>query len=158
MAHDVLLTIGIEDIVGATKTINVFFPAATTLAQVQGWATSALVNLSNFEFGVIKYADVTLPITLPGGIGTAPVAGSTVRRGGLMSFDNPTRYSWDQYIPAIDTTVLVGTDIDITNTDVAAWITAMTTGISVSGTFIQPTNGSGEDLTALRKATETFRK
>jgi len=158
MANDNLLSIGIVDVVGARKTVNVFFLNTVTLAQIQGWATSALVDLNAFNVGVIEYARVTLDLTLPSGLATSPVAGSTVRRGALFSYDNPTRFAWDQYIPAIDTDILVGTEVDQAAGGVDGWIAAMVDGVTVSSVLIQPSNGSGEDLTAVNHATETFRK
>lgn len=155
---DSLLSIGIVDIVGARKTVNVFFAASVTLAQIQGWLTVAAAHLAAFNVGVISDARVELDMTLPSGLPTTPVAGSTVRRGALLSFDNPTRYKWDQYIPAIDTSILVGTQVNQTAGGVDQWLADMVDGVTVSSVLIQPTNGSGEDLTSTFKAYETFRK
>lgn len=158
MANDTLLSIGVQDITGAKKRVNVFFVNTVTIAQITGWLADAAVALNAFLDGFITDAEVTLPVALPGGLATGASAGSTVRRGALMSFDNPTRFAWDQYIPAIDLDVIVGTNIDITDTGVANWIAAMVDGVTVSAVLIQPTNGSGEDVTGLNHATETFRK
>jgi len=155
---DSLLSIKMHDIVGANKTVNVFFPAATTLAQIQGWWTAAAVDLNAFSNIVIDGASVTLELTTPGGLATVPVAGSTVRRGALFSFDNASRFKWDQYIPGVDPVIFVGTSVDQTATGVEEWIADMVDGITVSSVLIQPTNGSSEDLTAIDHANETFRK
>lgn len=155
---DSLLSVGIRDVAGGTKTINIFFPEATTLAQVQGFATPVLGYINGMIDGVIDYARVTLDLTLPGGLRTTPVAGSTVRRGALFSFNNPTRYKWDTYVPAFDPDNLTGTTVNLNAATVDEFILAMVAGVDVSGTDIEPTNGSGEDLTSLDHADETFRK
>jgi len=155
---DTLLSIKMHDITGAKKTVNVFFPAATTLAQVQGWWTDAAVALNAFSNIVIDGADVTLALTTPGGLATTPVAGSTVRRGALFSYNNSTRFNWEQYIPGVDPVIFIGTEVDQGATGVDDWIAAMVDGITVSSVLIQPTNGSSEDLTSVDHANETFRK
>src|SRR6185295_12063362 len=85
-------------------------------------------------------------------------AGSTVRRGALFGFENPTRFAWDQYVPAIDLDVIVGTSVDPEATGVEDWLAAMVAGITVSSVLIRPTNGSGELLTNVLTSEETFRK
>jgi hypothetical protein len=158
MANDTLLSIGIQDVVGARKRVNVFFVNTVTLAQITGWLADAAVALNGFLDGIITDAYVQLDVALPGGLATSPVAGSTVRRGALFTFDNPTRFAWDQYIPAIDTDILVGTEVDQSAGGVVDWLAAMVDGVTVSSVLIQPTNGSGEDLTSTTTAVETFRK
>lgn len=158
MANDNLLTVNITDDAGKPKTVNVFFTASTTLAQIQGWATEGIASLDAMIDGVIESAEVTLAITLPGGLKTTPVANSTVRRGALLSFDNPTRYKWDQYIPTFTPSSMPNGVVDQTAAGIVDWLGEMVNGVTVSAVLIQPTNASGEDLTDIHKATETFRK
>jgi len=158
MADDILLSIGVKDIAGKSKRVPVFFPSTTTVAQITGWLADAAVALNAFLDGYITDAEVTLPVALPGGLATGATAGSTVRRGALFGFENPTRFAWDQYVPAIDLDVIVGTSVDPEATGVEDWLAAMVAGITVSSVLIRPTNGSGELLTNVLTSEETFRK
>lgn len=137
---------------------STFFPSTTTLAQVQGWATDGIASLDDTIDGKIVSADVLLPITLPGGIKSAAVANSTVRRGALLSFDTPTRYKWDQYLPTFTPSKMADGVVDQTAAGIVDWLGEMVNGVVVGETAQQPTNASGEDLTDISKATETFRK
>jgi hypothetical protein len=140
------------------KTIEVFLPAATTLAQAQGFLTGFAPLVDVIMGGVIVEASVSFPLTLPGGLKSSQDAGATVHRGGLFGYDNASLYKWSQYIPSLTPTLFVGDLVNVGDTDVAAYITAMESGITVSGTPVQPTNQYDDDLTTQITAVESFRK
>jgi hypothetical protein len=158
MAGDTLISVSVTDIVGAVKQNLVFLPSGTTLAQAQGFLTAFAPLVDALSQGVITHATVEFDLTLPSGLKSTAVAASTVRRGALWSFLNPTRYKWAAYLPAVDPSILSGTEVNPAAGGVAAYVAAYDTGITVSSVLIAPTNGSGEDLTALDHANETFRK
>ena len=155
---DVSVTLGIQDSAGVPKTVLTRLPSATTLAQAQGFVTSYAALVDTIVGGVVTYAEVTLPLTLPGGIKSTPDVSSTVHRGGLFGYDNPSPFKWSQYLPSLVPSLFTGELVNIGDDDVAAYITAMEDGVTVSGTPIQPTNGYGDDLTTNTTATESFRK
>jgi len=140
------------------KSIPTFLPAATTLAQAQGFLTQFAPLVDVITDGVIVEAEVSFPLTLPGGLKTTPNAGGTVHRGGLFGYDNASPYKWSQYIASLLPADLIGDAVNIGDTDVAAYITAMESGLTVSGTPIQPTNQYDDDLTTNVSAVEAFRK
>lgn len=140
------------------KSIETFLPPATTLVQAQGFMTGFLPLVDAIIGGVIQDASVTFPLTMPGGLKTTPDAGATVHRGGLFGYDNPSPYKWSQYVGSLTPSLLIGKDVNVGDTDVAAYITAMESGITVSGTPIQPTNQYDDDLTSNTTAVESFRK
>jgi hypothetical protein len=140
------------------KSMDTFLPAATTLAQAQGFITSFAALIDTIVGGVIVDANVSFPLTLPGGIKSTPDAGATVHRGGLFGYDNPSPYKWSQYVPSLSPSLLLGDAVNVGDTDVGAYITAMESGITVSGTPVQPTNQYDDDLTTNVSAVESFRK
>ena len=140
------------------KSVETFLPSATTLVQAQGFMTGFAPLVDAIVGGVIQEASVSFPLTLPGGLKSSADAGATVHRGGLFGYDNPSPYKWSQYIPSITPALLIGKDVNVGDTDVAAYITAMESGITVSGTPIQPTNQYDDDLTTNTTAVESFRK
>lgn len=153
----VLVSMSIETSDGR-KSVPVFLPNATTLVQAQGFMTGFAPLVNAITGGVIVGAEVSFPLTLPGGLRTTADAGATVHRGGLFGYDNPSPYKWSQYIPSLTPTLFIGDLVNVGDTDVGAYITAMESGIDVSGTFIQPTNQYDDDLTTQVTAAEAFRK
>lgn len=140
------------------KAVTVFLPPATTLAQAGGFVTGFAPLIDAITGGVIVGAEVTLPLALPGGLKTTPDAGATVHRGGLFGFDNPSPYKWSQYVGSLTPTLFNGKLVNVGDTDVNAYLTAMESGITVSGTPVQPTNEYDDDLTTNVSAREAFRK
>jgi len=140
------------------KSVDTFLPPATTLVQAQGFMTGFAPLVDVIVGGVINEASVSFPLTLPGGLKSSPDVGATVHRGGLFGYDNPSPYKWSQYIPSLTPTLLIGEQVNVGDSDVGAYITAMESGITVSGTPIQPTNQYDDDLTTNTTAVESFRK
>lgn len=151
---DSLLSVKVRDDAGKSKTVPVFFTSSVTPANIQTFATAFIPLLDDVVDGVVESASLTLDITVPSGIKTDPVTDSTVRRGGVFSFDNPSRYNWSLYVPSFSLAKITAGQIDPAETDVAAFLAAYVTG---AGGFT-PSNGLGLDLTAVLTAAESFRK
>jgi hypothetical protein len=90
-------------------------------------------------------------------IKTAPVVPSRVEQTGLFNFSQmSSKYKAPIDVPAIAEAVLLANGhIDLTNTDIAAFIALMTTAGPGSE---QPVSKYQYDLLALLDASETFRK
>jgi len=155
---DTLLSVGLLDDAGATKRNPVFLPGSMTLAQVQGWSDLFMPFLDGVTDGKITDAQVTFQLTLPGGLKSAPVTDSTVRRGADLTFETPSRYKWPLYVPSWSLTYITSGDIDTAPTPVSDFLSAYIDGLVFSSVTYQPLNGSGFDLTALSKSKEAFRK
>jgi hypothetical protein len=151
---DSLLSVKIRDDEGQTKNLPVFFTSSVTPANVQSFATAFLPLLDNVIGGVVESASLTLDITVPAGLKAAPLEDVTVRRGAVMSFDNPSRYNWSLYVPSWNLAYIQNGAILVADPDPAAFIAAYVTG---AGGFT-PSNGQGLDLTGLATAREAFRK
>lgn len=154
---DVLLSLKIEAS-GEPKSIDMFLPASTTLAQAQGYLTGIAPLIDAIAGGVILGSEVTLPMTLPGGLKTSQVTGATVHRGGLFGFDNASPYKWSEYVPSLLIGLFNGKDVNVGDTDVNAFITAIEDGITVSSVAIHQTNQYADVLTTNLTAKQSFRK
>ncbi len=154
MANDLLLSTKIVDDAGKTRTIPVFLPSGDTLANAQSYMTAYAPLLDAIIDGVIESAEVTIPLTLPGGLKTSAVADSTVRRGAVASFFTSVRYNWSLYVPAFSLAKIAGGAINPADTDVAAFLAAYTTGLASR----TPTDGHADDLTLFSRMRESFRK
>ncbi len=151
---DSLLSIKTRDDAGKSKTLPVFFTSSVTPANVQTFLTAFAPLYNDVIDGVIESAELTLDMTLPGGLRTTPVDDSTVRRGATESFSTPGRFAWSLYVPSFSLTKITGGNIDIADADVIAFNAAYVTG---AGGFT-PSNGLGLDLTGFLHAEEAFRK
>ncbi|HMC99947.1 MAG TPA: hypothetical protein VKH37_07335 [Ferruginibacter sp.] len=155
---DVLVSISTVSADGKRQAIDTWLPSGTTLAQAQGWLTGQAPLIDAITGAKILDANVSFPLTLPGGLKSSADVSSTNHRGGLFGFDNPSPYKWSQYIGALLPALIIGEDVNVGDTDVAAYLAAMEDGITVSGTPIQPTNQYGDDLTANVSAKAALRK
>lgn len=155
---DTLMTVGIEDDAGASKRVPVLLPSSMTLAQIQGFSDVFTPLLDAVVDGKLTSPEVTFGLTLPSGLKGSPVADSTVRRGADFSFLNASRYKWPLYIPSWSLTLIDAGNINTTDTAPSDFLSAYTLGLVVSSVTYQPLNGYGDDLTALSKSKEAFRK
>jgi len=155
MAVLVSISIGAED---GDKSIPTYLPDSTTLAQAQGFLTGFAPLIDAITGGVIQSASVSFDLTLPGGLKTDQVGDVSVHRGGLFGYRNTSPYKWSQFVPTLTESLFIGEAVNVGDTDVGAYATAMEDGITVSGTAIQPTNEYGNDLTSNVTATQSFRK
>lgn len=141
------------------KSIQYFYATASgLLADMLSMAGTFIPLVDAVTQSQIVKADLVLPLTLPGGLKSAPVASSNNEIGGLVDFDlsgDAGHYGlWTpNFIPAGFSTVLP-TVIDQTQTDVAAYLAALL-GTTDTTKFI---DFYGFDLSSVRSAIKSVRK
>jgi len=134
--------------------VNVEIPDSATLAQIATDMAAYATVTNPLTQGAL--AGSTLRLKFPGG-GQSPADGAgDIEKGSLFNFNNATdSYAYGILVPDPDPGILTGAGlVDLTNSDVLAWITWMTT-VHTAITVI--TKGV-RALTALRDALITFRK
>lgn len=149
-----LMSAQITDQIGVTATTDAFVTIddSKTVAQLQAdvlsWA-NAVEALS--QGNLTKYEVRTITDVVP-----VSAAGGDVEKGSLFNFDNASDpYASGYWIPDINPAIQTSSgQIDLTNTDVAAFITFMTT----AHTAITVVTKGVRALTALRDALVSFRK
>lgn len=154
MASDVLVSVNCQDADGDVRAAHVFLLPATTEADISTYASAYMSLLDAVIDAKIISAVYSKPLALPGGLKAGAVANSEVQKGANFSFNNASRYKYGVWIPAWTPSKFSGDTVDLAGTGVAAFRDAYIAGLS----GIQPTNGFGFDLTALARATKTFRK
>lgn len=156
MALTNLLSVQITDADGKVKTMPIYFPAATTLAELQDYADAMLPALDAVIDGQITQATVTLQLTLVGGLKSAAVDGNRVREGALLRYpaDN-TIYKHSIFVPSWENAGFAG-DVVL---ETGAYATFQAT-ISAGGgdPVVEPTDEYGNDLNALINGERRFRK
>lgn len=154
-----------RDAKGKTSTTEVNVPTGLTLANMTIFAQEMGKLIDPLISGVITRIGVAISVALPAGLDASPVSTSDVEEGGKFQFSTAGGYYTGLRIPTwLESLVSSGSDdINTVDTDVAAFVTAMISGIDlttatpVAGTgTVTPTDGRGDDITALVNAKEQF--
>lgn len=137
-------------------TLPIYIPAGSTLAQIQTYSDAVAAEIDAVSGSQIVEINVTIALTIPGGVKGSPAAGSLNERGGLISFDTTGPRADSVRIPGILTTIMPGDSFLLTQTDVAALITRLTTATTAAS--IRPVTAQNYQYSAARNGKKSFRK
>jgi len=130
-----------------TKTV------ANLVTDIQAWATLIEPIIDS----KILLADAVVSVTPTVDQTGKPADASRVEQTGVFNFANgSTTRRFGEAVPALADAVITGGTIDLADTDVAAFVTAM--GAASGTATSQATNNSFQDLTSLVDAFLSFRK
>lgn len=159
------ITYSITDGKGKQSTTEVNLPSTTAFTDVLLFASQMAVLLDDMIAGRIERIGITATVdmsTLTSLIKQTAGTTSDVEEGGRFNFRTANGFFTAMRIPTfLEDKIVTGTDVvDVADTDVAAYLTAMRTGINLtaaggSGT-IQPADKRDEDIVSLDSATESF--
>jgi hypothetical protein len=163
MAFAVTIRFGILDNKGKTSFTKVRIPTGFSITDMVEFAQSAAQLIADLSGGQVTSAGVCAGLDLSSAT-IKPVvisqAADTLKKG-FFQFKAAldARFKMRMKIPAFsETKIVAGSDqIDQTDTDVAAFITAMEDGIAVTSATIQPTTNRANDLDTIDFARELFR-
>jgi len=141
----------------ATTAINV--PTTFTLAQYTEFVRGMAAFIDDIVSGVVSFADFTIGVDLSGLTANTVAATSDVEE--VDSFKFLTAAGRPVLIKIPGTTeadVVANSDaLDQVDTEIAAFITAMVTGVAVTGGTISPCDVDSESIASLVYAREEFR-
>jgi len=141
----------------ATTAINV--PTTFTLAQYTEFVRGMAAFIDDIVSGVVSFADFTIGVDLSSLSANTVAATSDVEE--VDSFKFLTAAGRPVLIKIPGTTeadVVANSDaLDQVDTEIAAFITAMVTGVAVTGGTISPCDVDSESITSLVYAREEFR-
>jgi hypothetical protein len=153
-----LVSTQVTDALGVTATVDQFvtFPDTLTAADLQTWSNAYILKLDPITDGQITLQKISLVMALPGsGIKTSPNATAEVERTGLLNMSQTgSRYKFGVDIPAIAEAVISNGKINLTNSDVQAFIGIMTTvtnSVTVVSKFLNALRGLVDALLTFRK-------
>lgn len=140
----------------ASATVPVYFDG--TLVTPNGlktqWTTMG-GHLDAMTSAQIVSGTISIEPAVAGGWKDAPEAGSRVEQTANFNFLNAvTKYKYGINIPSLDNTKIVGNQINLADTDVAAFVAEVIAGFT-NGNFV---NTGIHILTALADAFISFRK
>lgn len=150
-------SVTILDSLGVTASAPFYlqFPDASTLAEINTAVQAILTDLDDVTDGQILRATIEIDAILPGGLKSAPVAGSEVERGGLFNwFQTGIKYKFGVLVPALSASVVVDGKIDLSNVAVSTFL-ALVTAIGGDAEWVST---AGRLLTTLADALIVFRK
>lgn len=163
-AYSVVLSF--QDAKGETSTTMVNIPTSgMTIANMTIFAQELVKLVDAMIGGIVTRVGLAITVPLPSGINVAPSSTSDVEEGGYFNFRTAGGYRTSLRIPTfLESLISAGSaDIDTSDPDVAAFVSAMITGIDltaatpVAGTgTITPTDSRGDDVVALVDAKEQF--
>lgn len=158
MAIEIIYTI--EDSSGTKGTTSVRVEDDVTVAGLQGFGAGWATALNNLIRGKILGAVAHLLCNISGLTLNTITGGSDVEHLGKFQFVTATGVRVDCNIPTIAEFTVeadVNDEMDVSQVDVAAFISMMEDGILVSGATIQPCDVGGVSLTSLVFAHEGAR-
>lgn len=138
------------------SSIPINVPDGFTVAQLQTYVDAIAPEIDALTDGQIDEVSVTIPLTLPGGLKSEPSAGSLNERGGLITFDTAGPRADSVRIPAFRRAIMPGNDISLADTDVAAFITRLTTPSTAAN--IRPVSSQNYNFTAARGGKKSLRR
>jgi hypothetical protein len=144
------------------STTEVKLPGATTFADAEIFAGQMASLIDTLIEGAITRIGIVYQVDLPAGIKASANANSDVEEGARFQFRTANGFfSGCRLATFGESRIVAGSkEVDTVDTDVAAFVTAMVTGIDLSGVggsgVIQPSDARDEDLTALEFAREQF--
>ena len=150
----------IEDASGDQSTTEIKVPSATTIANLTTFAVSWLTAMNLIIYGKILSA---VAYILPG-VGT--LTGNTlfstamVERQGHFIFLSVAGSRVEVNVPALAEAIVAATtadELDQSDTQTAAFIAAMTTGIAVTGSTIAPCDIAESSISDVLIANETHK-
>jgi len=145
-----------------TSFTKIRVPTGFSIAQYVEFGIAMAQFVANISSCTITGGSITFGIDLSGlGLKTAANSLADIAQKAYFAFNSAvTGFKKRLRIPTFDEAkVNAGTDsIDTVDAAVAAFTTAMTNGIVVTGGTIQPSTERGQDLTSLSEAREVFRR
>lgn len=137
------------------KVLPLYLPTGNTLPEYQAWATAALPEIDALTDSRIVGVDVTISLTLPGGLKPAAVNNVVNERGGLISISTSGPRNDSLWIPGVARAIAPGDEIALAGA-VATFLTRMTTTTTAGN--IRPVSVQDYQILAGLGGRRTFRK
>lgn len=156
------LIFSVKDAKGAVSTTELDLPTSITLANATIFAQQLALLIDPIISGAITRIGIAVSVALPGGLTASPASGSDVEEGAIFQFITANNFRKSMRIPTfLESHILAGTqNVDLADTDVDAFVDAVTSGILLTGAggtgTPTPVDKRAEDLTALDFAHESF--
>lgn len=150
----------IEDRSGTQATTSVHVLDASTMANLATFAPAWATALNDFIFGKILSMIAKFFPSVTGLTNNTLLDTSDVEHVGKFVFRSQTNTLVEVNIPCLDEAAVSAyssDSLDLANTEVAAFVAAMETGIAVTGGTISPCDIGEVSIASVQFARESFR-
>jgi hypothetical protein len=162
MAFVIIYSIADED--GKLSSTEIKIPDSALMTNAVIFASEMAQLIDPLIRGVIRRIGIAFILDLSGvtGIKSAALSGADVEEGARFGFLSANGFPTSLRLPTFDEVfVIPATDqVDVADTDVAAFTTAMISGIDLTGAggtgTLSPTTNREEDIVSLTYAVESF--
>lgn len=158
MAFFVFFTIADADGETSTVEIPINDTTATTVLAAFTAAVGALIN--PLVTGGLRKAGVRLEFDISGTWGPVAQLNSDVQEKATFAMRTAGNFPTRLSLPTFDEAFFVAgtSNVDLTDSDVQAWIDFLEDGITVSSTLVQPTDYREDDIVDVESAYEDWGK
>lgn len=156
MAISVVFTV--SDAKGDQSTFSVPIPSTVAIADIADFANGLAALIEPLCNGALRDLHFAIPVTFTPWAAAASI--SDIQEKARFAFRTTNSFLKHLSIPtAVESIFAAGSrDVDLANTDVAAFVTAMVDGITINTHDVEPCDVRGEDLTELESASEAWGK
>lgn len=158
MPLSIQLTIG--DAKGDQSTVSIPLPDATAVTDAVLFAQAIIPLIEPLLNGALRDARLAVPVTFTPW--SAPASIADIQEKARFAFRGANNFLKSISLPTfVETFFSAGSkDVDTSDTDVAAFVTAMTDGIDLTGAggsgVVEPCDTRGDDLTEIESAVEAW--
>ena len=159
MALTYEMTYTLSDDSGESATTAIHLPTAFSLAQFTEFGRAMADLVDNIVAGLVARAELTLHFDISSITGNIAGTGGDVEEISAFQFVTAAGRPVEINIPGTIETQVVGNsdELDQTNTEIAAFITAVEDGVAVTGGTVTITDVDSEELIATVYAREAAR-
>lgn len=159
MSSAVQIIYTVQDDDGDTSTTTIHTPTGFTLAQWGEFGSAMATLLDAILAGKIINADICFGVDISGLTSNTALSTSDREEIGAFQFRTLQGYKVNVNIPGLDELVVASgsDDLDQADPDVAAFITAMESGVAVTGGTVSPCDIAEDDIVSTVFARERFR-
>jgi hypothetical protein len=156
MARPIQTYFGIGDAKGNISTVTIPIPDSTAIADVAGFVTAMAALLEPLCTGTLREAGFTIPVSFTPWAVAQSI--SDVQEKARFGFRTVNKFLKSLSIPTfLESLFNPGAKtVNTGDTDVAALVTAMESGITVNTHTVAPCDLRGEDITDLETAVEEW--
>jgi len=154
------LSLTLEDEEGKKSVVSLHLPGGTLQADAEAFASAFALLLDVLTGAKITRIALALIVTLPGGLKANALLESEVEIGARFGFIDAQAFRTSVRVPSFLQSLLVvgSNNVDQEQVDVAAFMSAITEGLTPIATLVQPSTNRGDDIVSLSTAIEAFTK
>lgn len=109
--------------------VTIYVPTGFELAEYEALAAAGAPLVDAITGGVIAEMDMTVNLTVPGGLKTTPIAGILNERGVLVGMDTAGQFNDSVRIPAVRFTLMPGDNGNVADAAFANFGLFLTAGV-----------------------------